>query len=102
MLFYADCNINREEDMTRGSYNPNAYLTNVRNTKRGLKARNSILESLQRVTGTAKALAAEAEMPYGVVMHHLRLLCTEGVVSRQGSRPFVWALSGLGQKRLMN
>ena len=88
--------------MPRGSYHPNAYLTNVRNTKRGLKARSSILESLQRVTGSAKALAAEAEMPYGVVMHHLRLLWAEGIVSRQGSRPFVWGISGFGQKRLVN
>lgn len=88
--------------MTRGSYHPNAYLTNVRNTQRGLKARSSILQGLQRVTGTAKALAAEADMPYGVVMHHLRLLFSEGIVNRQGSRPFVWGLSGLGQKRLVN
>jgi DNA-binding transcriptional ArsR family regulator len=88
--------------MPRGSYHPNAYLTNVRNNKRGLKARSSILQGLNIVTGNAKALAAEAEMPYGVVMHHLRLLRAEGIVSRQGSRPFVWVLSGLGQKRLVN
>jgi len=88
--------------MPRGSCHPNAYLMNVRNTKRGLKARSSILEGLQRFAGNAKALAAETEMPYGVVMHHLRLLRAEGIVSRQGSRPFVWAISGLGQKRLVN
>jgi DNA-binding transcriptional ArsR family regulator len=88
--------------MPRESYNPNAYLTNVRNTKRGLRARSSLLQGLLRVTGNAKALAAEAEMPYGVVMHHLRLLRAAGIVSRQGSRPFIWTLSGLGQKRLVN
>jgi hypothetical protein len=88
--------------MHRGSYHPNAYLANVRNTRRGLKARSSILEGLQRVAGDAKTLAAEAELPYAVVMHHLRLLWAEGIVSRQGSRPFVWTLSGLGQKRLVN
>jgi hypothetical protein len=88
--------------MPRGFYHPNAYLTNVRNIKRGLKARSSILQDLQRVKGSAKALAADTEMPYGVVMHHLRLLWAEGIVSRQGSRPFVWVISGLGQKRLVN
>ncbi len=87
--------------MPRGSYDPNAYLTSVRNTKRGLKTRSSIIQGMQRVSCNAKALAAEVEMPYGVVMHHLRLLRAEGVVTRQGSRPFVWVLSGFGQKRLV-
>jgi predicted ArsR family transcriptional regulator len=88
--------------MSKGSYHPNAYLANVRNTRRGLKARDSILESLQRVAGDAKTVAAEAKVSYAVVMHHLRLLWAEGIVSRQGSRPFLWTVSGLGQKRLMN
>ncbi len=88
--------------MLREPHHPNAYLANVRNTKRGLKARSLILQGLIGVKGNAKALAAETDLSYGVVMHHLRLLMAEGIVSRQGSRPFVWMLSGLGQRRLMN
>jgi len=88
--------------MRRGPYHPNAYLVNVRNTRRGLEARSKILECLQRIAYDAKTLAVKTELPYSVVMHHLRLLWREAIVSREGSRPFMWALSGLGQKRLVN
>ncbi|MCW4046267.1 MAG: hypothetical protein NWE99_01705 [Candidatus Bathyarchaeota archaeon] len=40
-------------------------------------------------------------MSYNVVMHHLRLLQHEGTVIRRGDRPYVWMLTGLGQKRLV-
>jgi hypothetical protein len=34
-------------------------------------------------------------------MHHLRLLESEGTVNRKGKRPYIWLLTGLGQKRLI-
>jgi len=88
--------------MSREAYHPNAYLSNIRNIKLGLRARTKILSVLERFSVDAKTIAKEKGMLYGVVLHHLRLLETEGIVERKGSKPHIWALTGLGQKRLMN
>lgn len=88
--------------MLRETYHPNAYLENVKNIKLGLRARTRILNLLEKLSADAKTVSKEAEMPYGVVMHHLRLLETEGIVERKGSKPYVWLLTGLGQKRLVD
>jgi DNA-binding transcriptional ArsR family regulator len=84
------------------TYHPNAYLTNIKNIKRGLRARTRILDVLEKLSGDAKTVAREAGMSYGVVMHHLRLLETEGIVHHNGGKPYVWVLTGLGQKRLVD
>ncbi len=86
----------------RETHHPNAYLTDIRNVKLGLRARTQLLNVLEKHSANAKTIGKEAEMPYGVVMHHLRLLEAEGTVERKGSRPYVWMLTGLGQKRLVN
>lgn len=82
------------------TYHPNAYLENIRNTKLGLKARTKILDSLDKVSGDAKTVGKGAGMHYGVVMHHLKLLETEDIVLRKSGKPYVWALTGKGQRRL--
>ena len=86
----------------RETYHPNAYLLAIRNVKLGLQARTKILGVLEKHSVDAKTIGKEARMSYGVVMHHLRLLEAEGTVERKGSRPHVWMLTGLGQKRLVN
>ncbi|MGB9959321.1 MAG: winged helix-turn-helix domain-containing protein [Candidatus Bathyarchaeales archaeon] len=86
--------------MTKEGYHPNAYLAGFKNVKLGLKARTAILNLLERGNADAKAIARDAGMPYGVVMHHLKLLEASGIVQRKGGRPYVWAVTGLGQKRL--
>ncbi|MEM2971594.1 MAG: hypothetical protein QW270_04135 [Candidatus Bathyarchaeia archaeon] len=88
--------------MLREAYHPNAYLSNIRNLKRGLRARTKILNVLGGGAVDAKTVAKETAMPYNVVMHHLRLLETEEIVKRRGGKPHVWALTGLGQKRLVD
>ncbi|MFB3889748.1 MAG: hypothetical protein ACE14S_09675 [Candidatus Bathyarchaeia archaeon] len=55
---------------------------------------------LERNSADALAIAKETAMSYNAVMHHLRLFEVEGTVQRKGKRPHVWALTGLGQKRL--
>lgn len=84
------------------THHPNAYLTVIRNVKRGLKARTSILNSLEDHSAGAKTLVQEAILPYSVVMHHLKLLRSEGIVERKGTKPYQWLLTGRGQKRLTN
>ena len=88
--------------MLKEAYHPNAYLSNIKNIRLGLQARTRILNVLERLSVDAKTIAKETGMLYGVVMHHLRLLEAEGIVERKQSRPYIWALTGLGQKRLVN
>ena len=87
--------------MVKGIYHPNAYLSQIRNIKRGLKARSAILNSLEKGSATAHALADESGMRYAAVVHHLKLLKNEQIIESQGkSVPHRWAVTGKGQKRL--
>jgi predicted transcriptional regulator len=83
-------------------YHPNAYLNNIRNLRLGLRARTKILNALEKGEKNAKAIAEEAAVPYGVAMHHLKLLLAEGIVRRRGNRPYLWTVTGVGQKRLVS
>ena len=86
--------------MPRAEYHPNAYLTDFRNVKVGLRARTLILNFLEKSSTDAKTVAKETGLPYNVVLHHLKLLEARGIVKRGSKRPSVWVLTGLGQKRL--
>ena len=86
--------------MLKEAYHPNAYLSSIKNIKRGLRARTRVLRILEKHSADAKAVAIETEMSYGVVVHHLRLLEAEGIVERKGGKPHGWSLTGLGQRRL--
>lgn len=86
--------------MPREEYHPNAYLIDFRNVKLGLKARTLILNFLEKSSSDSKTIARETGLPYNVVMHHLKLLESKGIAKRESKRPSVWALTGLGQKRL--
>ena len=88
--------------MLKETYHPNAYLTSLRNVSLGLRARTKILDALEKGSSNAKKIADQAGMRYSVVMHHLKLLWSEGIVRREGGKPSVWTLTGAGQKRLMN
>jgi len=79
---------------------PNAYLSNVRNVSKGLRARSKILQILDSDPTSASRMAKATSLTYGVVMHHLKLLACEGIVDRKGGRPYYWVTTGLGQKRL--
>ncbi|MBT0160246.1 ArsR family transcriptional regulator [Candidatus Bathyarchaeota archaeon A05DMB-2] len=69
--------------------------------RNGLSARTKILDVLEQRSSGAAGIARETSLSYNVVMHHLRLLQHEGTVDRRGNRPYVWMLTGLGQKRLV-
>lgn len=87
--------------MLKVVYHPNAYLTGIRNVKLGLKARTKILETLETDSFTARNIAKETSLHYSVVLYHLKLLEKEGIVQRKGNRPYMWSVTGLGQKRLI-
>jgi predicted transcriptional regulator len=86
--------------MVKEVYHRNAYLVDYRNVKPGLRARTRILNALESISADAKTIENRAGLHYRVVMHHLKLLEARGLVQRKGSRPSVWKLTGLGQKRL--
>ena len=86
--------------MDREVYHPNAYLVDFRNVKPGLRARTRILSALEKGSADAKTIAKRTGLHYWVVMHHLKLLEAKEIIQRKGSRPSIWVLTGLGQKRL--
>jgi DNA-binding transcriptional ArsR family regulator len=88
--------------MVKEAYHPKAYLSNIKNIRLGLQARTRILNVLDKESVDAKGISSKTGMHYGVVMHHLRLLRIEGIIERKPSKPHIWALTGLGQKRLEN
>lgn len=88
--------------MLKETNHPNAYLANLRNIRPGLRARTKILNTLENGSKDAKTIAAEAAVHYGVVMHHLKLLQSEGIVRRASGKPSIWTLTGAGQKRLVS
>ncbi|MCX8150922.1 MAG: winged helix-turn-helix domain-containing protein [Candidatus Bathyarchaeota archaeon] len=75
----------------------------MKSVKSGLVARTKILAILEVVPySAAGALAQKAGLSYVVVLHHLRLLEGEGIVRRKSKRPYLWELTGAGQKRLVD
>ena len=87
--------------MFKISYDPNAYLIRKRNVRLGLIARTKILESVKKQASSIKDIGLQSGLKYPVVLYHLRLLEEEKVIQRGGEkRPYIWSLTGLGQKRL--
>jgi predicted transcriptional regulator len=76
-------------------------LQQIKNIRNGLKARTVLLNLLETRISDASSIAKETSLSYGVVVHHLKLLERENTVLRKGHRPYVWELTGLGQKRLV-
>ncbi len=75
---------------------PQAYLRNLRNVPRGLKARSKIARSI-RNNGTKKGrdIASAAGLSYSAAMRHLRHMNEEHIVEKKKAG---WSLTGLGQQ----
>jgi len=84
------------------AFHPNAYLQLKRNVKAGLIARTKILNVLETGNKSARDLCRESELSYARIIYHLKSLKTEKLVSRSGTKkPFIWALTNLGQQKLL-
>ncbi|MCX8176774.1 MAG: ArsR family transcriptional regulator [Candidatus Bathyarchaeota archaeon] len=75
-------------------------MPDFRNNRLGLKARTLILDVLENGAADMKTIARETGLHYSVIRHHLQLLKAQEIVCKKSSRPSIWELSGLGQKRL--
>jgi len=84
------------------SYHPKAFLSLTRNVRLGLVARTKVVLLLEKGEFTARTLAEKIGMSYSAVLHHLHLLERENIIGREGTRPFLWKLTGAGQQRLTN
>jgi len=84
------------------SFHPKAFLSQKRNVKLGLAARTRIVLTLEKAASNARNVANTTGLNYKIVLHHLRLLEAEKVVTRKGKKPFLWELTGAGQQRLGN
>jgi len=84
------------------SFHPKAFLSQKRNVKLGLAARTRIVLALEKAASNARNVANTTGLNYKIVLHHLRLLEAEKVVTRKGKKPFLWELTGAGQQRLGN
>ena len=87
--------------MFKISYDPNAYLTRKRNVRLGLFARTKILETLKKQANSTRDIGRASGLSYPVVLYHLKLLEEKKVIQREGDKkPYLWCLTGIGQKRL--
>jgi len=84
------------------NYHPNAYLHNVKGVKRGLTARTKILNFIEQTLSSASTMAVKTDLSYEAILYHLHLLEAEGTVRRKSKRPYLWELTGSGQKRLVD
>jgi len=83
-------------------FHPNAFLQLKRNVKAGLVARTKILNVLETGNRIAGDVCRASGLTYACVIYHLKSLRTEKLVSRSGTkRPFMWALTNLGQQKLL-
>ncbi len=87
--------------MAKRAYHPNSYLAKTKNVRQGLISRTTILLVLEKENISTRTISEKSELSYSVVLHHLHLLEDEMIVAivRKG-KPFIWALTGLGQKSL--
>jgi predicted transcriptional regulator len=86
--------------MFKGAYHPKAFLSNTRNVKQGLVTRTRIASALDKQPCTAKIIGEETGTSYSSIMHHLHLMESECIVKRSNTKPYVWELTGAGQKKL--
>lgn len=81
--------------------NPRAYLTSVKNVRRGLEARSKILEALAGRELSARELSRLTGLPIHRVHYHLKRLKTDGIVTKRGKgRKIVFRVTGAGQTSL--
>jgi predicted transcriptional regulator len=78
--------------------NPKAYLTRVKNVRRGLEARSKLVEALSAKGLTIQDLCEAVNMRPGKARYHLQNMMKDGVVKkRRNGRRVIWELTGTGQ-----
>lgn len=87
---------------SRAAIDARAYLSGMRNTRRGLETRSGIIKVLM-TKGPARVSEISRGLPRcdRTVRRHLTKMEDRGIaVKVRGKRPFIWNLSGVGQQSL--
>jgi len=88
------------EKMSKGHYHPKAFLLKTKNVKQGLVTRTKIASALDEIPCTAGKIGGKTGVSYSSIIHHLNLMKNEHIVKRNNNKPYIWELTGAGQKRL--
>jgi predicted transcriptional regulator len=86
--------------MFKNSYHPKAFLIRIKNVKQGLVTRTKIASALEGDQLAAKTISERSNVRYSSVLYHLHLMEDEAIVEKEGKKPYMWKLTGAGQKRL--
>jgi len=86
----------------REQNHPKARLLRIKNNRRGLRSRTMILNALDEGAADTKTTASKTSLQYRNVLYHLKLLEAERAVTRRDGKPYLWSITGLGQKSLTN
>jgi predicted transcriptional regulator len=86
--------------MFKDSYHPRAFLSKTRNVKKGLVTRTKIISTLDQLQCTTRVINEKTGIHYSSILHHLHLMENEHIIVRNNKRPYIWKLTGLGQKKL--
>lgn len=86
--------------MLKGIYHPKAYLRHINNVKPGLISRTKLITSLESSSLTVRLLSEKTHLSYSSVFYHLRSMINEKIVKKGKVKPYIWKLTGVGQKRL--
>lgn len=88
--------------MLKASFHPKAFLERKGNKRSGLATRTLILNQLENKPRDVKGIMAETGLKYAIILYHLRLLEAEKIIARKSNKkPYVWELTGAGQKQLI-
>jgi predicted ArsR family transcriptional regulator len=87
-------------EMIRDYYHPKAFLSKIKNVKKGLVTRTKIVSALDILQCTAKAINEKTGIHYSSILHHLHLMENENIIKRNDKKPYIWVLTGIGQKKL--
>ena len=87
--------------MYKFSYHPKAFLLERKNVKKGLITRTKIITNLEQSPSAAKRISEKIGISYSCVLHHLHYMENEKIIIRKSRKPFIWKLTGSGQKQLI-
>lgn len=79
---------------------PKAYLSMIRNVKRGLTVRSKLISVLETGPKRLNEICEATKLSYSTVFHHMALMEKQRVVSKGGKKPYEWRLTGYGQQPL--
>jgi predicted transcriptional regulator len=86
--------------MIRDYYHPKALLSKIKNVKKGLITRTKIVSTLDLLQCTVKIINEKTGIHYSSILHHLHLMENENIIKRNDKKPYIWVLTGIGQKKL--